>query len=86
MIQRNNEPSEAAFSVGLNIILTGSKKMTPEEQEKLMAVGSVRVLITANDDPESVLVDVVLQAKEFSTGSVGYGLQERGLKFRKGEK
>jgi hypothetical protein len=85
MIQRNSEPNEATFSVGLNIILTGSKKMTPEEQERLITVPKVRILIVDADGPENVLVDTVLPAKEFSTGSVGYGLQERGLKFRKGE-
>ena len=69
--------------MGINIILTGSKKLPPEQQEKLLTVDKVRVLIVDADDPENVLVDAEAPAREFSTGSVGYGLNIRQAEFRK---
>jgi hypothetical protein len=65
--------AKAHFSVGINIILTGSKKLSPEQQEKLLTVDKVRVLI----------VDAEAPAREFSTGSVGYGLNIRQAEFKK---
>ncbi len=84
-IIRNTEtgPAKAQFSVGLNIILTGSKKMTPAEQEALISVNKVHVLIVDADDPENILVDEEAPAREFSTGSVGYGLNLRSAEFKK---
>jgi hypothetical protein len=75
--------AKARFSVGINIILTGSKKLSPEQQEKLLAVDKVRVLIVDAGDPENVLVDAEAPAREFSTGSVGYGLNIREAEFKK---
>jgi hypothetical protein len=75
--------AKAHFSVGINIILTGSKKLSPEQQEKLLTVDKVRVLIVDAGDPENVLVDAEALAREFSTGSVGYGLNIRQAEFKK---
>ena len=75
--------AKTRFSVGVNIILTGSKKLSPEQQEKLLTVDKVRVLIVDADDPENVLVDAAVSAREFSTGSVGYGLNIREAEFKK---
>jgi hypothetical protein len=84
-ILRRSDPGapQAQFSVGLNVILVGSKKLTPEEQEALLSVERVRVLITDADDPDNVLVDAEASAREFSTGSIGYGLNLRGVQFKK---
>jgi len=84
-IIRNTEPGavKAQFSVGVNVILVGSKKMTAAEQEKALAVDKVRVLIVDAADPENVLVDEEVPAREFSTGSVGYGLNIRSAEFKK---
>jgi len=84
-IIRNTDPGPAKpqFSVGVNIVLVGSKKMSSAEQEKALAVDKVRVLVVAVDDPENVLVDEEVPAREFSTGSVGYGLNIRSAEFRK---
>ena len=75
--------AKTRFSVGVNIILTGSKKLSPEQQEKLLTVDKVRVLIVDAGDPENVLVDAAASAREFSTGSVGYGLNIREAEFKK---
>ncbi len=84
-IIRNTEsaPTKPQFSVGVNVILVGSKKMTAAQQEKALAVDKVRILIVDADDPENVLVDETAPAREFSTGSVGYGLNVRSVEFRK---
>lgn len=79
----DTETVKAQFSVGVNIILTGSKKMTAAQQEAALAVEKVRVLIVDADDPENVLVDEEVPAREFSTGSVGYGLNIRSAEFAK---
>lgn len=80
---KKQEVKKAVFSVGLNVIMTGSKEMTHEQQDALMTVGKVRVLIVAADDPKNVLFDGQADAREFSTGSVGYSVQEKGLSFAK---
>ncbi len=82
MIKRA-KATDKGFSVNCNVILSGSKRMTPEEQEDGMMVDAVRLLIVDVDDPNNILVDEVLPAKEFKTKSVGYGLQVRGLHFSK---
>ena len=84
-IIRNTEsgPTKPQFSVGVNVILVGSKKMTAAEQEKALAVDKVRILIVDADDSENVLVDEEVPAREFSTGSVGYGLNLRNAEFTK---
>jgi hypothetical protein len=79
-IQRGKAAS-SSFTVGLNVIMTGSKNMTSEEQDAAMTVSAVRVLIVDANDPENVLVDETAPAKEFSTGSVGYGLNIRQANF-----
>jgi hypothetical protein len=82
-IIRNTEsgPTKPQFSVGVNIILVGSKKMTAAQQEKALSVDKVRILIVDAADPENVLVDEEAPAREFSTGSVGYGLNVRNAEF-----
>jgi hypothetical protein len=75
--------STAQFSVGVNVVLVGSKKLSSEEQEALLAVDRVRILIADANDPENILVDTEVPAREFSTGSVGYGLNLRGAQFKK---
>jgi hypothetical protein len=84
-IIRNTEsgPAKPQFSVGVNVILTGSKKMTAAQQEKALSVEKVRILIVDADDPENILVDEEAPAREFSTGSVGYGLNVRNATFAK---
>ena len=76
--------TQARFSVGVNVILTGSKKLSSEQQEELLTVDKVRVLIVDANDAENVLVDAEVPAREFSTGSVGYGLNLREAQFKKG--
>ena len=80
-ISRTAQTATARFSVGLNAILTGSKKMTPEQQDALMDVGQVRILIVDASDKGNVLVDTNADACEFSTGSVGYKLHLRDVQF-----
>jgi len=80
VIQRNGNVGKVGFTVGLNIVLEGSKSMTHEQQDALMQVAEIRVLITSADGKQ-VLVDEVVPAKEFSTGSVGYGLQVKNCQF-----
>lgn len=80
-IDRNSTPTVARFSVGLNIILTGSKQLTVEQQDELLKVDSVRVLIVDAKNPDSVLVDEEAYAKLFNTGSVGYGVHRRDVAF-----
>ncbi|MGC9394151.1 MAG: hypothetical protein ACP5J4_04795 [Anaerolineae bacterium] len=76
-------PTRPQFSVGVNVILVGSKKMTVAQQEKALSVEKVRILIVDADDPENILVDEEAPAREFSTGSVGYGLNVRNVEFAK---
>lgn len=85
ILRGGDSSAKAEFSVGLNIILQGSKKMLPDVQQKLMTVDTVRVLIVDAEDENVVLVDEILPAKEFKTGSVGYGLQVRGVEFHVAE-
>ena len=84
-IIRNTEsgPTKPQFSVGVNVILVGSKKMTAAQQEKALSVDKVRILVVDADDPENILVDEEAPAREFSTGSVGYGLNVRNAEFTK---
>ena len=82
------EPTTPTFRVGINITLTGSKRMTAEQQDELMkGLDGVRIIIV---EPEAnivinpgtkTLVDETVDAKEFKTGSVGYGLQAVGVEF-----
>jgi hypothetical protein len=80
-INRSKSPTQARFTVGLNIVLTGSKTMTEAEQDRLMTVDKVRVLVVDATDDSNVLLDDVAEAKLFSTGSVGYGLNARNATF-----
>ena len=82
IIRKDGNSSQAQFTVTLNVILTGSKKLSPQQQEQLLTVGQVRVLIVDASDPENVLVDEMAPAREFSTGSVGYGLSLRDVQFK----
>jgi hypothetical protein len=56
-INRSQSPVTARFTVGLNIVLTGSKNMTDEEQDHLMTVEKVRVLIVGANDEPNILLD-----------------------------
>ena len=75
-------PAVESYSVGLNIILGGSKQMEPEQIEVLLSTGSVKVTIVDAENTDRVLVDEVVEAKQFKTGSVGFGLHTRDLKFQ----
>ena len=81
--QEAAKPASPTFSVGLNVVLSGSKTMTAEQQEAAMPVAKVRVLIVDASNPKNVLLDTTAEAREFGTGSVGYGVQEKGLTFPK---
>jgi hypothetical protein len=80
-INRDKTPAKAKFTVGLNVVLTGSKNMTEAEQDRLMTVEKVRVLIVDATDETNVLLDEKAEAKLFSTGSVGYGFNIRNATF-----
>ena len=82
-IIRNDTADAAQFSVTLNVVLKGSKNLSPEQQDALMSVSRVCVLIADADDPDNVLVDEEVPAREFQTGSVGYGLSLRDVQFTK---
>lgn len=69
------------YSVGLNIVLTGSKNLSQSDIEKLLSTGSVKVVIVDAENENRVLVDEVVEAKQFSTGSVRFGLNTKGAKF-----
>ena len=79
--KEETQKPQAEFTVGVNVVLVGSKKLSPEEQEVLLGVERVRILIADANNPENVLVDTEVPAREFSTGSVGYGLNLRGAQF-----
>ena len=81
MTINRNTSTNKGFSVGLNIILTGSKRMTQTEQDAALTVSAVRVLIVDATDNTNVLVDEIADAREFSTGSVGYGIHTKGAQF-----
>jgi hypothetical protein len=84
VIRRSEKaPAEAVFSINVNVILTGSKRMDPAQQEALMNVDTVRILIVDASDDSNVLLDAQAEAMEFKTGSVGYGVQVRDCKFSK---
>lgn len=85
MVIRRSEkaPAEAVFSINVNVVLTGSKRMDPAQQEALMDVDTVRILIVDASDESNVLLDTQAEAMEFKTGSVGYGVQVRDCKFSK---
>ncbi len=80
-INRDKTPAKAKFTVGLNVVLTGSKNMTEAEQDRLMTVEKVRVLIVDATDETNILLDEKAEAKLFSTGSVGYGFNIRNATF-----
>lgn len=82
-IQRNDTSKDKGFSANINIILTGSKNMSIEEQAAAMTVDGIRILITDVNDPNNILLDSTAHSKEFTTRSVGYGLQQSGLQFKK---
>ena len=84
-IRRSKEaaPAEGVFNVTVNVVLTGSKRMDPAQQEALMNVDTVRILIVDASDESNVLLDAQAEAREFKTGSVGYGVQVRDCKFSK---
>ena len=74
--------SQPKYRINLNITLNGSKKMTAEEQEEAMQFDDIRVHIYGGaDETPFMLVDERAPAKAFSTGSVGYSLQERAAEF-----
>lgn len=84
VIRRSEEaPAEAVFSINVNVVLTGSKRMDPAQQEALINVDAVRILIVDASDESNVLLDTQAEAMEFKTGSVGYGVQVRDCKFSK---
>jgi hypothetical protein len=84
--ERGKGVAEAQFSVGINIVLSGSKDMTDDQINALLpATGRVRITIGAEDDPGLLLVDEVVELREFSSGNVGYGLHSKGNEFSRPE-
>jgi hypothetical protein len=80
-IQRgaSGKSSGPVFTVGLNIVLNGSKEMSEAAQEAVLTDAAsdtqrIEVIIRSS---KGVLVETVLDPKQFSTGSVGWGLQEK---------
>jgi len=76
-----SKPKEERYSIGLNIVLSGSKKLTDGEKEALLSTEAINLLITDATDENRVLLQGTLHAKEFSTGNVGFGLNERDVRF-----
>ena len=78
------ERQGVSYSINCNIIATGSKKLgSNAAKETLMAdqPQKIRVLIVDAEDEDRVLVDEEVGPKGFSTGSVGYSVQARGVSF-----
>lgn len=71
------------FRVNLNITLNGSKRMSAEQQDELLPFETLTVHIY---HPEGgtmrTLVLESIDAKEFSTGSVGWSLQVKNAEFQ----
>jgi hypothetical protein len=73
----------AEFQIGLKIALKGSKGMTADERDALVTGKQVRVIVLdASADVvlsagANVLIDTVLDATAFKTGSVGYMLYSK---------
>jgi hypothetical protein len=79
-IQRSASGSNVlVFTVGLNIVLNGSKEMSAQQQDAslIAAAGEDTEITVIIRSPRGVLVETTLPAKQFSTGSVGWGLQEK---------
>lgn len=80
-IQRNasSRSSDPVFTIGLNIVLNGSKEMSEEQQEAALAAvaGGTQKIGVIIRSTKGVLVETSLDPKQFSTGSVGWGLQEK---------
>ena len=74
-------PKTEEYVIGLSVVLSGSKKLTDEQKEALLSTDAVRLVITDANDEGRVLATERLGAKEFSTGSVGFGLNVRGIRF-----
>lgn len=80
--ERGKGPIEAKFSIGLNVVLSGSKNMTDEQINEALPTSAVRVTIVSRGNPGLVLVDEVVAVREFTSGNVGFGLHTRGLEFQ----
>jgi len=76
-----SKPKEERYSIGINIVLSGSKKLTDAEKEALLSTEVVSVLLADARDEKRVLLQGTLHAKEFSTGNVGFGLNVRNTRF-----
>lgn len=65
--------------VSANMVITGSKKLSPAEKEGLDVPEAVRVIILDADVNLEIIDEALLDATvpfcEFSTGSVGYKVQ-----------
>jgi len=85
-INRTNKPTEARFSISCNIVLTGSKKLTHEEQEALLTVNKIHILITDAEDENNILVAETADSCQFEPdkngkANVGYKLHTRDVRF-----
>ena len=85
-VQVEEVGGKSRFSVGLNVVVTGSKDLDQGEKEVLEMPAAVRVVIVDASDEGNVLVDEVVPAKLFKPGkdgrqSCGYGLQARDRRF-----
>jgi hypothetical protein len=64
-----------SLRVGMNAVISGSKKLSRAEKEALEVPDSVRVIVLLGDsdlEVEGAILDMVVPFGEFSTGSVGY--------------
>jgi len=82
-LNRGGTIPTANYSIGLNVVVAGSKKMGADVQDQVMEnePDAVRVLIVDANDSSKVLVDVIRPAEVFATGSIGYKFHSRGHKF-----
>jgi hypothetical protein len=81
--ERGKGVAEAQFSVGINIVLSGSKNMSEETINELLPTEKVHITIRGLNDAGDglTLVDEVVDVREFSSGNVGFGLHSKGHRF-----
>ena len=72
---KSSQRSRIVTVWGTFATVTGSKRMTPEQQARLVTVGQVRALVVDAVDETNVLIDTTIPACEFSTGGTpGLGI------------
>lgn len=71
------------YSVGVNIVASGTKTMSENDQDIYMKnePDLVNIFIADANDPTAVLMDVVVPLEVFTSGNVGYKFHIRGKTF-----